>query len=180
MRDREQAYQQLCQHSVSQTLPNWNSVAGGIQSFYFKDHDAHNLELIYFPEDKGDPKWQRSTELLFLGIDHTAIVVANTAASRAFYCDRLGMELHQESQNFGSEQERLSGVPDVQVHISSLKASLGLGIELLEYMQPNHGRPIPTDTRANDLWCWQTTIAIEECERYSPAFTSIPISTHFP
>ena len=168
VRDMDQAYQHLRHHWVPQTSPNpqtlpeWNPVAGGIQSFYFKDLDGHNLELIHFPAGKGDLKWQHSTESLFLGIDHTAIVVANTAASRAFYCDRLGLELQQESQNFGSEQERLSGVGGVQVQISSLKAPAGLGIELLEYGEPNHGRPIPTDTHANDLWFWQTTIATED------------------
>ena len=28
--------------------------------------------------DKGNPKWQRSTDALFLGIDHTAIVISDT------------------------------------------------------------------------------------------------------
>ena len=167
VRDMEQAYQHLRHYGVSQTSPNpqtlpeWNPIAGGIQSFYFKDLDGHNLELIHFPADKGDAKWQRSTESLFLGIDHTAIVVANTAASRTFYCDRLGMTLQQESLNFGLEQARLSGISGVQVRISSLKTPAGLGIELLEYVEPNDGRPIPSNTCANDLWFWQTAIAIE-------------------
>ena len=81
------AYQHLRQNWVLQTSPNpqtlpaWNPVAGDIQSFYFKDWDGHNLELLQFPEDKGDPKWQQATEAIFLGIDHTAIVVADTATS---------------------------------------------------------------------------------------------------
>ncbi len=168
VQDMEQAYQHLRHYGVSQTSPNpqtlpeWNPLAGGIQAFYFKDPDDHNLELIHFPAGKGDAKWQRSTESLFLGIDHTAIVVANTATSRAFYCDRLGMTLQQESFNSGLEQERLSDVSGVQVRISSLKAATGLGIELLEYVEPNHGLPIPTDTHANDLWFWQTAIAIKD------------------
>lgn len=168
VRDMEKAYQHLCHHWVTQTspnpqtLPDWNPAAGGIESFYFKDIDGHNLELIHFPADKGDPKWQDLTELLFLGIDHTAIVVANTAASLAFYCDRLGLKLQQQSQNFGLEQERLSGISGVRVQISSLKAPTGLGIELLEYELPNHGRQIPADTQANDLWCWQIMITMED------------------
>lgn len=167
VRDMQRAYQHLRQHGVSQispqpqTLPVWNTVAGGIQSFYFKDPDGHNLELICFPIGKGDPKWQCVTESLFLGIDHTAIVVADTMASRAFYCDRLGLELRQQSENFGSEQEHLSGVAGARVRISSLQASKGLGIELLEYVEPSDGSAIPTDTQVNDLWCWQTTIAVE-------------------
>jgi catechol 2,3-dioxygenase-like lactoylglutathione lyase family enzyme len=165
--DMDRAYQHLCQHQVTQTspspqtLPDWNPVAGGIKSFYFKDPDGHNLELIQFPTGKGDPEWQ-GTDLLFLGIDHTAIVVADTAASRAFYGNLLGMKLAQESENFGLEQERLSGIAGVKVRISSLTAPKGLGIELLEYVEPHQGRPIPTDTRPNDLWCWQTTVMVED------------------
>ncbi|MBW4694008.1 MAG: VOC family protein [Lyngbya sp. HA4199-MV5] len=166
--DMAKAYGHLRQHWTPQTspqpqtLPEWNPVAGDIQSFYFKDWDGHNLELIHFPVDKGDPKWQQPTDALFLGIDHTAIVVADTAASRAFYCDQLGMELQQASENFGSEQEQLSNVSDVQVQISSLKASSGLGIELLEYTKPDGGRSMPDDTRANDVWVCQTTVVVED------------------
>jgi catechol 2,3-dioxygenase-like lactoylglutathione lyase family enzyme len=165
VRDLEQAYQHLQHYQVSQvspnpqTLPASNPTAGGIQAFYFKDPDGHNLELIHFPQGKGDPKWHssdvsfiESPESLFLGIEHTAIVVADTKASLGFYCDRLGMKLEQQSQNSGIEQEQLSDISGVQVQVSSLKASSGLGIELLEYLEPNQGRSIPIDTRANDLW----------------------------
>ncbi len=172
--DMEQAFQQLEHYdgpygilsktsSRPQTLPNWNRVAGGIQAFYFKDPDGHNLELIHFPEGKGKNEWHQSTSSsLFLGIDHTAIVIANTIASRAFYCDLLGLTLQQESRNLGLEQERLSDVAKARVYISSLSASSGLGIELLEYVEPNGGHPIPIDTCANDLWFWQTTIVVED------------------
>ena len=171
--DMAQAYQQLEHYdgpygissktsSSPQTLPNWNRVAGGIQAFYFKDPDGHNLELIHFPDGKGKAAWHQSTSSLFLGIDHTAIVIANTAVSRAFYCDLLGLRLQQESRNLGLEQERLSDVAKARVHVSSLSASSGLGIELLEYMEPHEGHPIPIDTCANDLWFWQTTIVVED------------------
>ncbi len=171
----EQAYQQLEHYdgpygilsktSISpQTLPTWNRVTGGIQAFYFKDPDGHNLELIHFPNDKGKNEWHQSTSSspLFLGIDHTAIVIANTIASRAFYCDLLGLRLRQESRNLGLEQERLSDVEKARVYVSSLSASSGIGIELLEYIEPHEGHPIPIDTCANDLWFWQTTIVVED------------------
>ena len=168
VRDMEKAYRHLHHHWVSQTSPNpqtlpaWNPVAGGIESFYFKDPDGHNLELIHFPVGKGNPKWQTPSKSLFIGIDHTAIVVANTAISLAFYCDLLGMKLQQQSLNSGPEQADLSGVAHAKVKISSLKAAAGLGIELLEYIEPDTGRPIPIDTRPNDLWCCQIMITLQD------------------
>jgi len=45
----------------------------------------------------------------------------------------------------------LSGVPGAVVHITSLRASSGPGIELLEYRSPQNGRPISPDERATDL-----------------------------
>ena len=166
--DMDRAYRHVCQQDIvqvspsPQTLPDWNPVAGGIQAIYFQDPDGHNLELLHFPAAKAAPKWQQPTTALFLGIDHTAIVVADTDTSRAFYCDLLGLELKQESENFGSEQELLSGIASVKVRISSLVAPAGMGIELLEYLEPTDGRSIPTDTESNDLWCWQTKIVVAE------------------
>src|SRR5205823_2077689 len=60
-----------------QRLPDWNPSAAGIRAFYFRDPDRHVLEVIQFPAGKGDDRWQ-ATDRLFLGIDHTAIVVSDT------------------------------------------------------------------------------------------------------
>jgi len=179
--DMDRAYQYVRQHSIvqipnPQTLPDWNPVAGGIQAFYFQDPDGHNLELIHFPTAKAAPKWQQPTTDLFLGIDHTAIVIGDTAASRTFYCDLLVLELKQESENFGFEQELLSGIADVKVRISSLTASAGVGIELLEYLDPTDGRSIPTDTESNDLWCCQTKIVVADAMETVRQLTA----AHFP
>ena len=40
----------------------------------------------------------------------------------------------------------------------TLKAPQGPGIELLEYLAPRTGRPYPLDSKANDLWHWQTNL----------------------
>src|SRR5207249_11847147 len=85
-----------------------NPNAGGIRAFYFRDPDDHPLEILQFPAGKGDPKWQRAEGRLFLGIDHTAIVVASTDASLRFYRDLLGLRIAGTSLNYGPEQERLN------------------------------------------------------------------------
>jgi catechol 2,3-dioxygenase-like lactoylglutathione lyase family enzyme len=134
-----------------QELPAWNPNAGGIRAVYFRDPDGHPLELIQFPPGKGDPRWQ-DRDRLFLGIDHSAVAVRDTDASLAFYRDRLGLHIAGRSENWGVEQERLSAVPGAHVRITSLRAWSGPGVELLDYLMPGDGRPMPADTTTNDLW----------------------------
>jgi catechol 2,3-dioxygenase-like lactoylglutathione lyase family enzyme len=134
-----------------QKLPAWNPNAGGIRAVYFQDPDAHPLELIQFPVGKGDPRWQ-NRERLFLGIDHSAIAVQDTETSLAFYRGRLGLRIVGRSENWGVEQERLSAVPGAHVRITTLRAGSGPGVELLDYLMPRDGQPIPADTTADDLW----------------------------
>ncbi len=160
--DMDRAYQVLREHKVQhassgpQLLPAWNKNAAGIRAFYFRDPDGHPLEVLWFPQDKGHAKWHLPTDKLFLGIDHTAIVVADTEASLKFYRDRLGMEVAGESENYGPEQERLNNVFGARLHITALRAASGPGIEFLEYLAPRDGRPYPPEEKANDLIHWQT------------------------
>ena len=143
---------------LPKTIPN----AAGIRAFYFKDPDGHPLEVLQFPPDKGDPRWHEPTDRLFLGIDHTAIVVHDTERSLAFYRDALGLRVAGESMNFGTEQEQLNNVPGARLHITGLRAAAGPGIEFLEYLQPDDGRPYPADERPNDLVHWQTTVSVPD------------------
>jgi catechol 2,3-dioxygenase-like lactoylglutathione lyase family enzyme len=160
--DMDRAYQWLREHKVQhaspgpQLLPAWNRNAGGIRAFYFRDPDGHPLEVLWFPQDKGNAKWHVPTDRLFLGIDHTAIVISNTEASLKFYRDRLGLEVAGESENYGPEQERLNNVFGARLHITALRAASGPGIEFLEYLAPQDGRPCPPEEKANDLIHWQT------------------------
>jgi catechol 2,3-dioxygenase-like lactoylglutathione lyase family enzyme len=134
-----------------QLLPASNPNAGGIRAVYFRDPDGHPLELIQFPPDKGEPRWQEK-DRLFLGIDHSAIAASDTDQSVAFYRDRLGLRIAGTSDNWGVEQERLSAVPGAHVRITTLRAGSGPGVELLHYLMPTDGRPMPVDTTADDLW----------------------------
>ncbi len=166
--DMDRAYARLRQFKVQhastapQLLPKTIPNAAGIRAFYFRDPDGHPLEVLQFPPDKGDPRWQRPGGRLFLGIDHTAIVVGDTKASLAFYRDVLGFRVAGESLNFGTEQEHLNNVPGARLRITGLRAAAGPGIEFLEYLSPRDGRAFPADERANDLVHWQTTILVPD------------------
>lgn len=161
VRDMEAAYAHLRRHGVRhvstgpQTLPAWNPNAGGIRAFYFRDPEDHVLEVIWYPPGKGDPRWQAGGSNLFLGIDHTAIVVADTERSLRYYRDRLGFRVAGESENWGVEQEHLNQVFGARLRITALKADHGPGIEFLEYLAPPDGRPLPADARVTDWLAWR-------------------------
>ena len=97
--DMGKAYETLRTNKVRhastgpQTLPSYITAAAGIKAFYFKDPDNHVLEILQFPDGKGLRKWHdlAGSGKLFLGIDHTAIVVSNSEFSLKFYRDALGL-----------------------------------------------------------------------------------------
>jgi catechol 2,3-dioxygenase-like lactoylglutathione lyase family enzyme len=159
-----------------QRLPAWNPDAGGIQASYFRDPDGHPLELISFPPDKGDARWQ-STERLFLGIDHTAITVSSTESSLQFYQGGLGLHAGGASENWGLEQERLSGLPGARVGITSLRGVAGAGVEFLDYRAPDNGRVYPADTRPEDLWHVETRFSSTDLESILQRLRSAGVDT---
>lgn len=178
VRDMDEAYHWLRQHNVQhaspepQRLPDWNPDAGGIEAFYFRDPDGHPLEILKFPQGKGRAKWHRPTTDLFLGIDHSAIVVADTEQSLGFYRDRLGLRVVGESENYGPEQERLNSVFGARLRITALAADDGPGIELLQYLTPSTGRAMPLDSAANDLWHWYVRLSTREPAEVATATTA--------
>lgn len=169
--DMDKAFAQLQKYNVEfvstapQTLPETIPPAAGVKAFYFHDPDNHNLELIYFPTGKGQPKWQNANGRIFLGIDHTAIGVSSTENSLRFYQGLLGIDKKGESFNFGTEQEHLNNVENASLHITGLRAAGGPGIEFLQYLKPGPGKLYPADTKANDLWFWQTTLLVDDAQK---------------
>ena len=132
------------------TLPPAN---GFVKAFKFRDPDGHPLELLYFPPGQGRKIWAGQGDRLFLGIDHSAVGVADTARSEAFYAKLLGMSVAYEGVNRGPTQETLDGTFGAVVEITGLRppAETGPGVEFLEYRTPATGRPAPGDTESNDL-----------------------------
>lgn len=166
--DMDQAFEHLRTCKVEfastgpQTLPTWNKGAAGIKAFYFRDPDGHFLEVLAFPRDKGSAKWHAPTDRLFLGIDHTAIVVADTAASLRLYRDTLGLQVVGETENYGVEQDHLNHVFGARLRITTLRARAGPAIEFLEYITPRDGRPYPADSRSSDVWEWAIHMQVDD------------------
>jgi catechol 2,3-dioxygenase-like lactoylglutathione lyase family enzyme len=169
VRDMDAAYKRLQEANVRQisatpiTIPQSNPGAAGIKAIKFHDPESHALELIYFPSGEGNSSWQKPSNTLFLGIDHTAVTVGSTEKSVAFYRDLLGFEVGGTTLNTGSTQETLDGLFDDRCVVTAMMPPLAPPhVEFLEYKSPPGGRPMRADTRSNDLWHWQTTLVTRE------------------
>ncbi|HXV07770.1 MAG TPA: VOC family protein, partial [Burkholderiales bacterium] len=167
--DMEKAYEHVRGFGVQsissapQTIPASNRAAAGIKAYKFKDPDGHPLELLYFPPDKGRAKWQDKSRL-FLGIDHSAITVADTERSTGFWRDLVGLAVAGGSLNSGTTQEQLDNAFGAVVRITGLKPERDAspGLEFLQYLTPSGGRPAPIGLRANDLVATRTIVEVDD------------------
>lgn len=129
---------------------------GSIRAWKFRDPEGHPLELSWFPQGVAPPAWRDPPAgRLFLGVDHSAIAVADISAGLAFY-EALGMSVVTRQVNVGPTQDRLDGLPTAEVEIVSISpAGGGPHMELLGYRQPpprpNADPPSPLDIAATRL-----------------------------
>jgi catechol 2,3-dioxygenase-like lactoylglutathione lyase family enzyme len=144
--------------------------SGGVTAFKFRDPDGHPLELLAFPDGHMPEHWQvRSRGNLFLGIDHSAIGVADSAASIAFY-EGLGLHVAARSLNTGPEQERLDAVNHAQVEVTALAPEQATPhVELLCYRSVTRGES--TIVRSNDV---AATRLVFEVDRHSSGGAKAP------
>jgi catechol 2,3-dioxygenase-like lactoylglutathione lyase family enzyme len=133
--------------------------SGGVMAFKFRDPDGHPLELLEFPNDRMPTYWQnRSRAGVFLGIDHSAISVADGAASFEFYRG-LGFRMAGHSFNSGTEQERLDAVRHVQVEVTALEPQRATPhVELLCYRSVARGTS--SVVRGNDVAATRLTFHV--------------------
>ena len=119
-----------------QQLP---AASGGVRAFKFRDPDGHPLELLEFAASKLPTAWQRREALpgqIALGIDHSAISVADVAASKQFYA-RLGLATEPSTLNQGQAQQNLDDLHDVRVAVAPMRPDIGTPhLELLGYQNP--------------------------------------------
>lgn len=146
---------------------------GSVIAFKFRDPDGHPVELIHYPLGVGNPIWQQSSSRLFLGIDHSAIAIADTERSIDFYTRLLGFKLGSKSANTGSAQSRLDCARDVRVVVVALhpESNTPPHIELLHYEQPA-GRPIPAGLKANDVAADRVVLQVHDLPRLTDSLVA--------
>jgi len=106
--------------------------AGGVTAVKFRDPEGHPLEFLQFPRGS-DADWSGKG---MLGIDHSAICVADVAASERFYLGH-GLGAGKQSLNHGPTQVALDGLDDVEVDVvPMIPSKRPPHVELLGYRLP--------------------------------------------
>lgn len=155
--DMDGAYARLCRHPHEpislggpQRLP---PSTGSVTAYKFRDPDGHPLELSLIPGSE----WTTREGGPCVGIDHTAIAVADLGASIAFY-NALGFTIAGRGYNHGPEQDRLDGLDEVNLEIVSLRTQkAGPHLELLHYRSPPPAQMRPP-AMLNDIVSTQLTL----------------------
>jgi catechol 2,3-dioxygenase-like lactoylglutathione lyase family enzyme len=157
--------------SQLQRTPGWTPISsggpqrlpqssGGVTAFKFQDPEGHPLELLALPEHGVPAHWsERTGERIFLGIDHSAISVRDTAISRDFY-QTLGFGITAESLNYGEAQANLDGVPSPEVEVTALSVDASTPhLELLCYRSDK--RPLRQVLASNDVAATRVLLAAD-------------------
>src|SRR5262245_27726695 len=93
---------------------------------------------------------KRASAPLVSAVDGVEVVVSDLAHSRPFF-ESLGFVFEREDELLGQAQAERTGLRGAHAR----RVQLRLGTErlaLLQYLSPSDARPVPLDSRGNDLW----------------------------
>ena len=131
------------------TLP---ASSGGVTAIKLRDPELHPFELLQFPAGAIPDAWVGivpAAGSYTLGIDHSAIVVSDVAASAAFY-GALGLSVTSNTTNQGAQQDSLDAVTGAVVEVVGMSPSQATPhVELLCYSAP--AAPAAIAVAANDV-----------------------------
>jgi catechol 2,3-dioxygenase-like lactoylglutathione lyase family enzyme len=144
--------------------------SGGVTAFKFRDGDGHPLELLAFADGHVPGQGSAVDSIgCFLGVDHTAIAVSDSARSARFFGSVFGFSTGARTENGGPEQADLDDVDDVHVSVTRLAPDLPAPrLELLNY-QVGTRRPIPYDTASNDIVATHSVVRVASLDATAAA-----------
>ena len=97
------------------------------------------------------------------GVEAVGITVSDLDRAVDFYTGVLHFQKESEAELDGPEIEHLKGLFGVRVRVARLRLG-SEEIELSEYLAPQ-GRPVPSDSRSNDLWFQHLAIVVSNMDQ---------------
>lgn len=104
-----------------------------------------------------------TTESKVQAVASVGMTVSDMDRILEFYTKTLPFRKISDVEVWGSEYERLQGVFGVRMRVVQLQLGSEV-IELIDYLTPE-GRPIPADSRSNDLWFQHIAIVVSDMDR---------------
>jgi catechol 2,3-dioxygenase-like lactoylglutathione lyase family enzyme len=130
--------------------------SGGVTAFKFRDHDGHPLELLAFPQGRAPGEWRGAGGTgFFLGVDHTAIAVSDSARSTRFFRSVFGFSVGTRTENRGPEQAALDDVDGV--HVSVTRLAVDLPAPRLELLHTTWARAARSHATRPATTSWRPT-----------------------
>jgi catechol 2,3-dioxygenase-like lactoylglutathione lyase family enzyme len=157
------------------TIPGWSPIStagpqllppasGRVTAFKFRDPEGHPLEFIAFAPAAIPAQWQTNSGGDCLGIDHSALSVANTARSVVFY-ESLGLIRSRGSLNIGPEQAKLDDLPNAVVEVTPLTPAQSTPhVELLCY-RGDFDRHV--QQRTNDATATRLVLSVQSRDAFN-------------
>jgi catechol 2,3-dioxygenase-like lactoylglutathione lyase family enzyme len=97
------------------------------------------------------------------GVEAVGITVSDLDRAVDFYTGILHFQRESDTELSGTEIEHLKGLFGVRVRVARLRLG-SEKIELSQYLAPQ-GRPIPADSRSNDLWFQHIAIVVSDMDQ---------------
>lgn len=99
-------------------------------------------------------------------VNKVSITVSDLEQSTRFFENVLSFKKIEEKEVEDEALKRLFGLRASEVKIKQATLQIGQEqIELIEFASPNQGRPIPTDSRSNDLWFQHIAIVVSDMDK---------------
>jgi catechol 2,3-dioxygenase-like lactoylglutathione lyase family enzyme len=155
------------------------AASGGVAAFKFRDDDGHPLELLAFADGQAPAEWSTTGGTggvggagaggPFLGIDHTALAISDTATSTRFFRSVFGFSVGARTENRGPEQDALDDVEGVEVSVTRMAPDQPAPrLELLHYHVGTR-RPIPPDTASSDITATHCVVRVPSVDATAAA-----------
>jgi catechol 2,3-dioxygenase-like lactoylglutathione lyase family enzyme len=151
------------------TLP---ASSGSVTAFKFRDPEGHPLEFLQFPGAADGWAGQG-----LLGVDHTAIGVADLAQALRFY-EAWGLTLNAPTLNNGPTQAALDGLRGAEVDVAPMNPPVARPhLELLAYRtpRPRHTAPCAVNDIAATriVWAARETALTRDPDGHLHQFTQL-------
>jgi catechol 2,3-dioxygenase-like lactoylglutathione lyase family enzyme len=100
-----------------------------------------------------------------LQVAQVSITVSDLNKIVPFFEETLTFKKVSEYELEGDGLQQLFGIPDSTLRLKAVQMQLGgESIELLEFESGREGRPVPEDSRSNDLWFQHIAVVVSDME----------------